>query len=268
MNKSDRSEIRDSLANVADETVDCTVAIASLRMVGADRFDPVRFRYIEALANRLMAHQGSVKRILDGKLADELTAFRDRFEQEQNDVRNTITHITPQYPHAGDDLQRLFVAGNFSGVRQSIATLKKSSQRASLGDLTRYIAQHSHDDVDDSLDEHVESRCANSAHSAHSELKTIRHFRNTWSKLSVERQVTQALDQAPKNAGPLNSHMLVLRSLALMRDLSPEYLNRFMSYVDTLLCLDQVDKNSKPAANKPLKVQTKVKMKVRRDLPR
>jgi hypothetical protein len=32
--------------------------------------------------------------------------------------------------------------------------------------------------------------------------------------------------------------MLVLRSLGLMRDLSPDYLNRFMGYVDTLLFLD------------------------------
>jgi hypothetical protein len=60
---------------------------------------------------------------------------------------------------------------------------------------------------------------------------------NTWSKLSVDRQVTQALHQAPANAGPINSHMLVLRSLTLMRDISPEYLNRFISYADTLLCL-------------------------------
>jgi hypothetical protein len=33
--------------------------------------------------------------------------------------------------------------------------------------------------------------------------------------------------------------MLVLRSLGLMRDISPDYLNRFMGYVDTLLCLDE-----------------------------
>jgi hypothetical protein len=83
------------------------------------------------------------------------------------------------------------------------------------------------------------------------ELKAIRQFRNTWSKLSVDKQVAQALDQAPKNAGPINSHMLVLRSLALMRDTSPDYLNRFMSYVDTLLCLDQGDAKSKPVPKKP-----------------
>jgi hypothetical protein len=36
--------------------------------------------------------------------------------------------------------------------------------------------------------------------------------------------------------------MLVLRSLALMRDISPDYLSRFISYADALLCLDQGEK--------------------------
>jgi hypothetical protein len=48
--------------------------------------------------------------------------------------------------------------------------------------------------------------------------------------------------QAPQNAGPINSHMLVLRSLGLMRDISPDYLNRFMAHVDTLLCLEEAGK--------------------------
>jgi hypothetical protein len=76
--------------------------------------------------------------------------------------------------------------------------------------------------------------------------KPCGYFRNTWSKLSVDRHVTQAIEQAPENAGPLNSHRLVLRSLALMRDISPDYLNRFVSYVDTLLWLDQADGKHRP----------------------
>lgn len=84
------------------------------------------------------------------------------------------------------------------------------------------------------------------------ELKSVRNFRNTWSKLSAQKQVCQALGQAPKNAGPINSHMLVLRSLELMRDISPDYLSRFMSYADTLLCLDQSDLGTKARPAKPL----------------
>ena len=70
----------------------------------------------------------------------------------------------------------------------------------------------------------------------------IQAFKKQLNKISVQKQVTQAIAQAPQNAGPINSHMLVLRSLGLMRDLSPDYLNRFMAHVDTLLCLEEAGK--------------------------
>lgn len=69
----------------------------------------------------------------------------------------------------------------------------------------------------------------------------IVQFRQQLQRISVQKQVTQAIAQAPQNAGPINSHMLVLRSLGLMRDISPDYLNRFMAYVDTLLFLDSAE---------------------------
>ena len=78
----------------------------------------------------------------------------------------------------------------------------------------------------------------------------VEQFRQQLGKISVQKQVSQAIAQAPQNAGPINSHMLVLRSLGLMRDLSPDYLNRFMSYVDTLLILEDSGQ-SKPATKKP-----------------
>jgi hypothetical protein len=51
----------------------------------------------------------------------------------------------------------------------------------------------------------------------------------------------------------------VLRSLALMRDISPDYLNRFMSYADTLLRLDQGEKEkpSSPKKQRPAKAAKK-----------
>jgi hypothetical protein len=71
----------------------------------------------------------------------------------------------------------------------------------------------------------------------------VAQFRQQLGKINVQKQVTQAIAQAPQNAGPINSHMLVLRSLGLMRDLSPDYLNRFMGYVDTLLFLEDSGQN-------------------------
>lgn len=199
------------------EAVDFSGDIASLRQLGADQFDPMRLHYLQVLATRASAHQGPVKRILDAKLAQGLTAFRERFEQAQREAKDTV------------------------------APSKECDPRASLGELVRYMAQHSADHVEGSFDGDVGLR---------RELKTTRYFRNTWSKLSVDKQVTQAIKQAPKNAGPINSHMLVLRSLALMREISPDYLNRFTSYVDALLCLDQCDKEKHVTAKKPRMLKT------------
>ena len=73
------------------------------------------------------------------------------------------------------------------------------------------------------------------------ELKTLSRFRSTWARLSADQRLNRSLAKVPENAGPLNSHHLVHRSLTLMRELSPDYLQRFLSYVDTLQWLDQAN---------------------------
>lgn len=238
MNEADYIEVTDASL---DARADFNALIASLRAAGAHRFEPVHLHYIEALAKRAMAHQDSVKRMLDAKLTQALAAFKERFEQAQSNARESIALTALQYPHAADDLQQLFAAGDFKELKRCVDALKASEQRASLGALVRQLEQHSSENAEARLEVNAGSR---------PELKTIRKFRNTWSKLSADKQVTQALEQAPKNAGPINSHMLVLRSLALMRDISPDYLNRFMSYADTLLCLDQCEKEKQGNAKK------------------
>lgn len=194
---------------------DPDATLAALRAQGADRLDPVRFHYLEALARRTLQRQGDVRRILDAKLAKALAAYRQRCEQMQHNAKAIATPL--------------------------------ENQRTSLAELTRYIEQHSPENIDGGAGETIAARA---------ELKALRYFRNTWSKLSVDRQVAQAIEQAPENAGPLNSHMLIVRSLATMREISPDYLNRFMSYVDSLLWLDRVEKKSKRTPKKPLAAKT------------
>lgn len=98
----------------------------------------------------------------------------------------------------------------------------------------------------------------------------IDYFRAMWSKVRTEQQYRQSLDQVPRNAGPLNSNSLVHRSLATMRELSPEYLQQFLSYIDALAWLEDLagggaqpekeaprGKAAKPA--KPAKKTTRAK---------
>ena len=211
------------------EPVDFSADIAALRQVGAQQFDPVRLHYLQVLARRASVHEGSVRRLLDAKLARALAAFTERFELAQRNARDTA------------------------------ATSIASEPRAPLSELVRYMAQHCPDPAQGGSDGYV---------GLHRELKTTRYFRNTWSKLSVDMQVTHAIRQAPKNAGPINSHMLVLRSLALMREISPDYLNRFTSYVDALLCLDQCNKDKQVTAKKTANAASSKTLKTRGGRPR
>jgi hypothetical protein len=94
------------------------------------------------------------------------------------------------------------------------------------------------------------SQNSSAGNSPATELKSVAYFRNTWSRLSTEQQLTQTLAQAPANAGPMNSQHLVLRSLEVMRDISPDYLQAFMSYIDALIWLDHADP-SRPSPSRP-----------------
>lgn len=82
------------------------------------------------------------------------------------------------------------------------------------------------------------------------EMRSVRHFRAVWARITADNQVKKALASGPANAGPLNSHMLVLRCLKLMQSLSPEYLRRFLLHMEALLWLE---KGHQATQNKPLR---------------
>lgn len=88
----------------------------------------------------------------------------------------------------------------------------------------------------------------------------VQAFRKQLGQLRVQKQVTQALAQAPQNAGPINSHMLVLRSLDLMQAISLDYLHRFMAHVDTLMFLQEAQE-VKPAHKLAVKTTSKTAAK-------
>ena len=85
-------------------------------------------------------------------------------------------------------------------------------------------------------------------------MKSVRRFSEVWSKIAAEQQVAQAFTRGPENAGPLNAHRLMLRSLALMRSLSPDYLRHFLSQMDSLLWLEQAAAKPARAPLKPGRV--------------
>ena len=218
-------------------------AVAALRQAGAGQFNPVGLHYLEVLARRANSQQGRVRQLLDAKLAHALAAFNERLARApaaaREDAKATIDPIAP------------------------LASQTAGAQTATLADLSRVLTLRASGQASGPTGAPEAQRFDGPA-GLRPELKATQYFRNTWSKLSVGKRVTQALDQAPKNAGPINSHRLVLQSLALMREISPDYLNRFTSYVDALLCLDQGDKEKLAQVKKAAEGDSSKKPKPRR----
>ncbi|MBH2044408.1 MAG: DUF2894 domain-containing protein [Comamonadaceae bacterium] len=187
------------------------ITLESLRAEGAHRHDPARFHYLEVLARRLPGQPVAVQQVLAGRLHAAVAVYAERARSA-----------------AG-------VAGHSQGPAAPLAS-------SALAQLNRDLSAQAQTQVDMARARHGASL---------SDLKSVRQFSAVWAQISAEQQLAQALHRGPENAGPLNSHKLMLRSLSLMQTLSPDYLRRFLSQVDSLLWLEQASAKPSSSTAKP-----------------
>lgn len=205
----------------AGEMGDLPARLDALRACGAADLDPVRFAYLEALARRAATQPAAIRQRLNAKIS----AAAKELASRPTPAPAGITETCAASPLA--DLLA-YIGGQ---AHEQAETMRPTRGNATVNRKIR-----------------PKSKNASAGHRPPGpELKSVAYFRNEWSKLSTEQQLTQTLAQAPENAGPMNSQHLVLRSLELMRDISPDYLQGFMSYIDTLIWLDHADPAKPPA---------------------
>ncbi len=231
-----------------------------LKERGAHRFDPVRFCYIESLSRRSIGKQTSVCRLLEQKALKALDDYQERFDEARAEAANIAAHISSNYPDSTGMICELFENCDFKGVRRLAGRLDRDNSQREFVTLLNHMAQRvelsdenetrfSFDDllqrqeneviqsVGDSLADEgsIQSGCKTA-------LRSFHIFKETWAKLYSDKLVKNAIKERPKDPGPLNAQMLVTRSLSAMHNLSPSYLNRIVSYIDTLLWLEQASK--------------------------
>ena len=171
--------------------------IAALRARGAERLDPLRFHFIEALARRTAATGGPARSLLENRLARAL-----------------------------DDCTARCAAAPPPAAARPAAP-------GPLAELLDHLARENRSGFGPAV--------ADGAITAPDELKAVACFRDTWDTLRLERQLHEVLADEPENAGPLNSHFLVLQALIRMRDIAPQYLEGFIAHVDALFWLERAD---------------------------
>lgn len=183
------------------------------REQGADRVDPLAFHYMVALRRRVTAHRGEARRVLEGKLAGLIESYaRD------------LARDAPASAEAGGD------------ARGPLGALADE-----LADRGRSRNGHSNSSNDDGT----------RATATLPELALLGDFRQLWADVRTDSQVRRSLEQSSSHAGPLNSSRLVHRSLSLMRELSPGYLQQFLAYADALSWLEQMNGSGVLAAQEP-----------------
>ncbi|MCO4890624.1 DUF2894 domain-containing protein [Cupriavidus sp. WGtm5] len=186
---------------------------------GADRADPVRFRLMQALAARASAHDGAARQLLEARLQELVAAYAAIVQRNADNAAETTCQPAPT--PAVSALGAL-VHDLAARARPAIAAASNDARPPSPA-------------PPQAMDTPLVDTLAD-------------YFRETWARVSVEQQFRQSLERVPENAGPLNTDHLVHRSLSLMRETSPEYLRHFLSYVEGMAWLEQL--NEAAAAQK------------------
>lgn len=175
------------------------------RKQNVDQLNPVRFHLIEVLERRAADQVGESRRALDARLATLTESYAQDLEESGSRAD----------AHAGIEALCPSVRGALGRLVDDVAVCK-----AALGP----------------------QRLANNTATARPtslSLPMLDEVRGTWSRLREQSHVRQALASSPSNVGPLNSASLVHRSLTLMQQLSPGYLQHFLAYVDALAWMEQ-----------------------------
>lgn len=212
-------------------TLDAQAMLDAWREGGADRVDPVRFRFLQAMARRSAVLDGLARQLLDERLAGHLNAYGQLLDAEAD---------------ANADGERdAELAAEPSAERNAPPPAEPANDAPStLAGLLAYLADPGPDAPDG---EPTWNRDALGLREAYPDVQMLEYFRAVWSRVSADRQVRQSQQQVHKNAGPLNSNQLVHRALSLMRELSPGYLQQFLSYTDKLMWMEQIHAATAPA---------------------
>jgi len=224
---------------------------------GEDRFDPVRFHYIQSLAQRALTQRESVSRIVENKAREALAAYQADLAQAQEKAAIMLGRAAAHCPASAEAMQRLFDRFEFKALARMARQSESAGNAAQLPALTEHIdrgqppseggqpllslddilRQQEFDALQSATDTAANPRPAG-------ELKAARRLRASLKKRSGDKLVAQTLSDIPQDSGPLNPQRLVIHSLETMRELSPQYLNRYVDYMATLLWLQQSAEDS------------------------
>ena len=226
----------------------------------AKAFDPIRFAVIAHFYEQIKEPQHQSNRFLLEKAQASADEYLSDLERCRDSAQVMVEHIEADFPEYIQQARDLFTGYAFFRLECLCEQLENQRQRQAplnaLSELNQWMGERETSDdsqdqalsIDDILYQQeqrarVDAGCAplkvNSAGSVQLELQSMKGFRESKKYFNIDKIINRAINDYPENAGPHNPHMLAIKSLMHMRDLSPQYLRRFATYIDTILWLEK-----------------------------
>ena len=231
--------------------------LLALKAVGGDHFDSVQFRFIESMTEKAGTRSEPVASLVANKAVAALKLYQSALECERQNVSTMIAELGARHPTAAPQLQALFDTCRFSAAKRLAASLDRRAAETPLAGLLKCLEPETQTTDETSLRGPVSAKLQEQEHrllaadscepvaTPVAELKSAQYFRELRQQRAAQGRVLRALEEAPEESGPLNPQKLVIRSMLAMRELSPSYLARFVSCVDTLFWLENTGAHKK-----------------------
>lgn len=226
----------------------------------ADKYDPVRFAYISSLVTRVESQELNSTVLLCEKALKAIEQYEVDLDECRSQTKATLSDIVNDFPSQSECANELFSQCEFKQLEKLNVRLRQDQHRRDnltvLSALKNAINSSVENVAPSELEPSFEDMLARQAQDALAsdevepvaqddtqqqaiELQSMKVFRESIKHVNIDRIIDRAINDYPENPGPHNPHMLAIKSLTQMQQLSPHYLRRFASYIETLLWLEK-----------------------------
>lgn len=223
----------------------------------ARNYNPARFALLQHLYIKATTPEHSHNKFITEKAHTSIAQYQIDLEMAREKSKLTVDNIKDNFSEHTEKAITLFAQCQFNQLERLNTRLTVNLK--SYSELVSLITEiHNNDKADDNVasagsiaalivDQEQQARnrvgavpyTSSDDSKDEVQLKSLIATRESMKHFNIDKMIERAIESCPENAGPHNPHMLTITSLMKLRDLSPQYLRRFASYIETILWLEK-----------------------------
>jgi hypothetical protein len=224
------------------EIDDLKAGLEEMRGQHAHNFDPAQFYFLESMLARANTSGMDIRRGLLHRTEIGLKRLAADFLSARSACAERLSQLETLRPDAAGTARSLFECGKLRAALREISRQQKPvpASRLPTAAASNHRSESAVGPAASLADAIAHQQQQLFPHVQADELLSTQRVRSQLLKQNAGSLIQQAQQQAPEDSGPLNPQRLALHSLVTMGELSPQYLQRFVSYIDTLSWLEEV----------------------------